>query len=168
MRVAVVVLAVFAALWGASALVAIHVFPGVVALPLLISVALAAVVLRIAPPDERDPADARRVGRVVGLAIAGEVVAMIAGVNFLVWAGRPDLLAPLVAAVVGLHMLPMARWIPVPVYYATCAGMLAAAAAGLAFAPPVREAVVGGGAATVLWATIASFSLPRRRAPFAA
>ncbi len=162
MRTATLVLTVFGALWGAMALSYAHAPAWTLAAPALLSLALAAAVFKGIPAEHRSAVEARRIGRVVALASTVEGLAILAGVNLVVWLGRPDLSLTVVAAVVGLHFLPLARWIPARVYYATAAGLLTCVAAGLAAAPPVRDVVVAGGAATVLWATIASFFVVRR------
>jgi hypothetical protein len=88
-----------------------------------------------------------------------EGVVIVGGVNLVSWAGRPDLTDCIVAAVVGLHFLPLARWMPAPVFYLTGGGLLAFAIAGVALAGPLRDVAVCGGAALVLWLTLASFAV---------
>lgn len=51
----------------------------------------------------------RRSGRAFGLVFALEGVVIVAAVNVLAAVGRPDLVLPTIALVVGLHFYPMAR-----------------------------------------------------------
>ena len=65
------------------------------------------------------PEEERRQGRLVGIASAVEGVLIFLAVNVLVNVKRPDLIAPAAAIIVGLHFLPLARWLPARLYYAT-------------------------------------------------
>lgn len=102
---------------------------------------------RSAAPEER-----KRRGRIVGIASAVEGVAIFAAVILLVNLGRRDLIAPAVAVVVGLHFLPLARWLPAPIYYLTGALLVAVGMAGAVVQDlPARILAVCIGAAAVLW-----------------
>ena len=162
MRVAALVLASFAALWAGMALRGLHAPGWTLIGPVLVSLGLAAAVFQEVPAERRDTAEGRRIGRLLTLAVVGEGIGILAGVNLVAWMGRPDLSMTVVAAVVGLHFLPLARWIPARVYFGSAAGLLACAGAGLLVAEPMRDVVICGGAALVLWATIASFFVVRR------
>src|SRR5437764_9607620 len=61
----------------------------------------------------------RRIGRLVGLASFVEGAAIFGGIQVLVHANEPDFIVCLIAAVVGLHFIPLARWMPMPPYYLT-------------------------------------------------
>ena len=63
----------------------------------------------------------------VGLACLAEVVAIVMGVQVLAHDGRPDLIVSFIAVVVGLHFLPLARWIPMPKYYVSALALVIAA-----------------------------------------
>jgi hypothetical protein len=64
---------------------------------------------------------------------------------------RPDLIMPLVGAVVGLHLLPVARAFA-DRRLALAGGLLAGVClTSLWWAPPVRTAIAGIGAGVVLW-----------------
>ena len=98
------------------------------------------------------PAVRRHRGRVVGVASAAEGVAILVAAMILTRLDRRDLIAPVVASIVGLHFLPLARWLPAPLYYWTGAllvvvGMIGAGVQDL----PTRFLVVGVSAAFVLW-----------------
>ena len=162
MRAATLVLSVFAAVWGAMALSAAHAPEWVFVVPALVSTVLATTIFRFCREDSRGAAERRRVGRLVALASTGEGVAILVGVNVVSSMRRPDLSATIVAVAVGLHFLPLARWIPFRIYYATAAGLLVAAMGGFAQTSALRDVVVCGGAAAVLWATVGSFLIVRR------
>src|SRR4029079_14567844 len=63
------------------------------------------------------------------------------------------LMLPAAAIIVGLHFFPLARGIPARLYFATGGGLLLAGIVGLVLPPNERAAIVGFGAALVLWAT---------------
>jgi energy-converting hydrogenase Eha subunit E len=66
------------------------------------------------------------------------------------------LIAPVVAIIVGLHFLPLARWLPGPIYYLTGALLVVVGLAGAAVQEPtVRILTVCIGAAGVLWLSCA-------------
>jgi hypothetical protein len=102
---------------------------------------------RSATRDER-----KRRGRIVGIASAAEGVTIFAGATVLARLGRRDLIAPAVAIIVGLHFLPLARWLPAPIYYLT-AGLLVAVGTVGAFIQDAaaRVLTICFGAAAVLW-----------------
>jgi len=104
-----------------------------------------------------DAPDARRHrGRVVGIASAVEGVAILVAVNVLANTGRQDLIAPVVAIIVGLHFLPLARFLPAPIYYLTGALLVVVGLAGTAVDDPTsRILTVCIGAATILWLSCA-------------
>lgn len=102
---------------------------------------------RPAPREER-----KRRGRILGMASAVEGAAIFAAVIVLAKLGRRDLIAPAVAIIVGVHFLPIARWLPAPIYYLTAAMLIAIGMAGAGVPDlPVRVMTIGFGAATVLW-----------------
>jgi len=149
-RIALVVLNVFAALWAWVGLRLSGVAPGLTLLPFVVSLALLAWGWRGAGMV---PARGSHVGKVVGLWSAIEVAALLIAANVLQNIHRPDLMLPCGAMIVGLHFFPLARGIPVRLYHATGAGLLVAGVAGL-LVPAVDRAIVAGmGAALVLWAT---------------
>lgn len=165
MKFGIAILCVMAAVWAGWSLYAAHLAPWTYVAAA--AVALAPLVLmsgrQILP---RSAEDARRIGRLVGWASFAEGVAIFGGVQVVVRMGRPDLIVCLVAAVAGLHFLPLARWMPMPRYYLT--GLALVAAAGLGLVAPVayRTSLVAGASAAIGWLTALSavLALPKRRA----
>jgi hypothetical protein len=101
-----------------------------------------------------DPALRARIGRVVGIASGVEGVAILVAVNVLANAGYGDYIMPAIALIVGLHFLPLAHWIPVPLYYLSAALMCALALLGCTISNlPLRLLVTGTGMAVLLWLT---------------
>ena len=75
-------------------------------------------------------------------------------VNVLANIGRRDFTAPAVAMIVGLHFLPLARWLPARWYYATSALLVAIGVTGFGVADAGQRLLfVSVGAACVLWLT---------------
>jgi hypothetical protein len=107
-------------------------------------------------PAPGGDANRRRINRLVGIASGAEGVAILVAINVLAALGRQDLINPAIAIVVGLHFLPLARWLPAPGYYLTallmCAlGMAACLVTDLAG----RQLLTGAGMAALLWLTCA-------------
>lgn len=149
---AIVIMSAFAAIWwvvgaaqsGRGSLMMYAI--GIVISGLMVALAWGRDV-RSAPPEER-----KRRGRIVGIASAVEGVAIIAAVSVLVNLGRRDLIAPAVAIIVGVHFLPLARWLPAPIYYFTGGLLVAVGMAGAVVQDlPARVLTIGIGAASVLW-----------------
>jgi hypothetical protein len=97
--------------------------------------------------------DARR-GRLVGIASGIEGLLILVAINVLLNIRKLELAAPVGAIIVGLHFLPLARWLPARLYYATSALLVALGLAGFVIANVDRRfLVVGIGSACVLWLT---------------
>jgi len=112
--------------------------------------------LRKATPPPIPAAERQRVGRLVAYASAGEGVAIFLGINVVIHLGHAEWVDPLIVAVVGLHFVPLAKWLPRPAYYITAIALLTAAALGLSITEPaLRRVVVFGACAGILWATSA-------------
>jgi hypothetical protein len=150
MRIVLLVLTVFAAAWAWAALRVSGVASALSLLPVAVSFALLAAGWSGAGMA---PSRGPHVGKVAGLWSAIEVVALVVAVNALQYFHRADLMFPVAAIIVGLHFLPMARGIPVKLYYATGCGFVLAGLVGLLLPPTGRAMVVGMSAALVLWAT---------------
>ena len=70
-------------------------------------------------PFERSEEEGRRIGRLVGITSGVEGILIFLAVNILDNIGKSELLAAVVAIIVGLHFFPLARWIPAKLYYYT-------------------------------------------------
>jgi hypothetical protein len=106
------------------------------------------------------PAASERAGRVIMWSSIAEGVGIFLVANVLVNLGRPDLVLPGIAVIVGLHFLPMARAIPFPPFYGLAVALLAAAGVGFVLRQPLGGEVAGLAAAIALW--IASAAALRR------
>lgn len=91
-----------------------------------------------------------RVGRIIGRSAAGEGVGIFLAVNIVMNLGRPDLVLPAIALVIGLHFPPMAYANPFRLFYATGASLLLVAI-GFALPQPAATVVTIVAAALMLW-----------------
>ncbi len=93
-----------------------------------------------------------RRGRIIAIASALEGASILAAVIALAHRGRSDLIAPAVVIIVGLHFLPIARYLPASIYYLTAVLLVAVGLAGAAVQDlRGRVLTVCIGAAAVLW-----------------
>jgi hypothetical protein len=96
-------------------------------------------------------------GRVVGIASAIEAAAIIAAVMVMVKFHRQDLSAPVIAILIGLHFVPIARGLHARIYYLPAGLLLALGALGFALSDVrQRSSVVYVGTACALWLTSAA------------
>jgi hypothetical protein len=101
-----------------------------------------------------DPEEESRRGRLVGIASGIEGVLILLAVNVLQNVGKRDFVAPAVAIIIGLHFIPLARWLPAPFYYGTALLLVAAGGIGcLVQDSHERLLLVSFASATVLWLT---------------
>jgi hypothetical protein len=156
-----VIMGFFATIWWIVGMRAAGHAPGIVYLvPLTIAIVLGAAARRVAkaPHPASDAADQARRDRLVGWASAGEGLALflVAGI-VLPSTGHREATVSAVALIVGVHFLPLARWLPAPRYYLTAVALMALGAIGL-WIPEARTRItlVSAGAAIVLWATAAA------------
>ena len=156
------VLAVFAPLWSLVAIsgLAPDTRGPARIVAVLITVTTAVVALRPDHPSARERLRVLPEGwhRRVGVVNAAEFAAIAGTVAVLVVADQPQLVPPVVCAIVGLHFLPLSRLFDQPEYRGTAAGLLVTAAVGLAIAlhgpsDETSRVVVGACAAGTLWAT---------------
>lgn len=162
MRGGIWVLTIFAAIWGALGVIDIGLSPVLAVVPVGISAALLFWATRQVPAPIDDAAQAR-IGRVVGRWSAVEGLAIVAVVIICQNIGAADAIVPVIAIIVGLHFLPLARGIPVPFYYATGVAMVATGGAALLLSEPARIGVTGFGSAIILWVScVALASAPGR------
>lgn len=144
------VVAIFATGWASAGLIASGYSPVWIALPALISGALLLWAYRLPSTGGELGAHTRKVLAWWSLL---EGLAIVLAVNLLRRAHLSDATFSVVAAIVGLHFLPLARSIPVRLYYFTAAGLVLTGAAGMLVPSGERPLFVGLGAAAVLWAT---------------
>jgi len=90
----------------------------------------------------------------------GEGIGIMIVVGVLVILGHHDLILPGIAAVVGLHFVPIAYAIPFRPFYAVAAGLLVAATIGFLAGQPAGSELAGVAGAAALW--IASFTALQR------
>lgn len=162
------VLAPFALLWS---MVAASGLPAggawaVRAAALVVTLALVGLALRSTADGRPERVRSQPEGwhRLVGLVNLGEVAAIVLVVVVCLVGDVPQLVPPLVALVVGVHFVPLARLFDQPEYRATAAGLVVAATAGLALLVVSNEAsrtAAGGLTALTLWATSALLSARR-------
>jgi hypothetical protein len=148
MRIGIWILCFFAAAWAVAGTLLGQAPEWWFALAAAISAALV-LLARRAPGLTASPPHVRRLVRAWS---AAEGIAMLAATVVLANLGRQEAIPPVLAIIVGLHFLPLAKGIPVRLYYATGAALIALGAAGLV-APALSPVVVGWTAAAVLWAS---------------
>ena len=102
------------------------------------------------------------VGRLIAIWSTVEGVAMFVASNVLINLKMPDALMPVLAIIVGLHFLPIARGIPVRLYYATGAALMAVGTVALIAPPWHLPLATGVVAAAILW--LSAIGLVTRRA----
>ncbi len=155
-----IILSIFGAIWAMVGLGYAGVSPLVWLVPVALGIGLIGVVLRrsrgLIPPP---PQERRRIGRLVGIWSGVEGVVIFVAVNLCINLGHPEWIVSSICLIVGLHFFPLARGLPVRVYYVSGTLLSALGLAGLTdhipFAPSV---VVALGAALVLWGTVAAIS----------
>jgi hypothetical protein len=152
MRIGAIVTSVFATIWWTVGIWASHASPLLYCVPLVVS----AVIIGTAFRQERNiaapTADGRRIGRVVGIASACEGIAILAAFVFLPNMQKNDFSASVQAIIVGLHFIPLARWLPARPYYGTAALLVALGVTGFAIGDAdlhVQYVCLGG--ACTLW-----------------
>jgi hypothetical protein len=103
------------------------------------------------------PQEHTRRDRLIMMASGAEGLLIFVAVNVLVSTGKGDLIAPVVSIVVGLHFLPLARWLPARLYYATASLLVGLGIAGFSV-PDANQRLlwVSIGGAGVLWVTCAA------------
>lgn len=160
-RIALLVLTVFASAWAWAALWLSGGVRSLIVIPIVLSVTLLIAGWRGAGSF---PSRGPRVGKVVALWSSIEVVALLIAANVLQNVDRGDLMLPAAAIIVGLHFFPLALGIPVRLYHATGAGLVFVGLVGPFLPAPERPMAVGMGAALVLWATALVVVLRSRQA----
>jgi hypothetical protein len=157
----VVVLSVMGAIWAlvglvfAGAPVVVWVLPATMALDGIIA---GAQLSRHHPPMAA--AEKKRIGRLVGLWSGAEGIAIFFANMALIARHREDLIVAAICTIVGLHFFALARGIPQPVYWLTALAMTLLGAGGLLVSSVFGAAVVGFGAAMILWITLLGILVP--------
>jgi hypothetical protein len=163
------VLAVFGAVWSAAGASGLSAFGNAPTIVLAATVGVSVCAVLVAIRSGRRPAKRVRLppgwNRQVGWVNLAELVAIGMAWALLVQAGLPQLLAPVVCLIVGLHFLPLARPFDQPLYRWT--GVCLAVVAVIGFVVlavgidgGATRSVVGFGAAVTLWTS--SFALALR------
>jgi len=105
-------------------------------------------------PTELSEQEGRRIGRLVGIASGTEGIIIFVVVNILANIGKSDLLSPIIAIIVGLHFIPLARWIPAKLYYYTALVLVVVGTIGLIISDSIlRMKIACLGSALTLWIT---------------
>lgn len=164
MRGAIWVLCIFATVWGVIGLSPLG-LPAT-AIPIAISVVLIGWASRMALPG-RTGADAKRIGRLIAFWSSVQGVAIFATFALCQRLGITDAAVPILAIIVGLHFLPLARGIPTPIYDATGLAMIVVGAVALLLPAPIRYAATGIPCAIILWVTCLALVARGRRSVFA-
>lgn len=153
---------VFAAVWWVIGLSAGGAAPALYSVAVIISAALIVVALR-RPGEAASRIDRKHIGRVVGIASTIEGLLILLAAIVLANLDASDLLIPIIAIIVGAHFIPLARWLPAPLYYWTGAVLIALGAIGIWLPAAQRGIAVGVGAACILWVTTLIVLLRPRR-----
>lgn len=160
MRGAIWVLNIFAAIWGAIGLSRLG--SPTMAAPIIVSAALIVWGSQI-PSLPRPAGEGARIGRLIGIWSSVEGVAIFATFALTKRFGVPDAAMPILAIIVGLHFVPLARGIPMPIYFGTGAAMIAVGAGALLLPATERYAATGIPCAAILWATCVALIVRGRR-----
>ena len=164
MRGGIWVLTIFGAIWGAVAVLGAGLSPILAVVPVAVSIALLFWATRQAPAPIPE-AEQARIGRLVGIWSAAEGVAIFIGITVCQNIGAAHAIAPVIAIIVGLHFLPLARGIPVPLYYGTGLALVAVGGGALLWLPPSHQLpLTGGAAAFILWISCVELVAVARRA----
>jgi hypothetical protein len=155
-KIGALIVSVFAVVWWVTAVWASgHGSVLMYGIPLVVSACV--IVAAFRQPDEAISSEERkRIGRLVMIASSVEGVAIGIAYNVLLNIGKVDFFVCAVAMIVGLHFVPLARWMPMRLYYATAASLLVLGVAGCwIVSADQRILAVGISAACMLWLTLA-------------
>ena len=157
MRVGIVILCFFAAVWAVAGIVVDKAPTPLVAVPIVIS---ASVLIFLYRTEVTSVERAPHVGRLVGTWSGVEGIAMFLAANLLIKTHHNRALMPVFAIIVGLHFLPLARGIPARFYYVTGNAMIMVGLIGLIIMPSHLPLLTGLAAATIMW--ISAITVLRR------
>lgn len=144
------VVAIFATGWASAGLLAAGYPAAMILLPALISGAI--LVWAYSLPSTGGELGAHTRKLLARWSVV-EGLAIVLAVNLLHRAHQQGATFSVVAAIVGFHFIPLARRIPMPLYYVTAAGLVLAGAVGMLVPGEERPVFIGLAAASVLWAT---------------
>ena len=136
----------------------------VLALPFLAFLGMAVAAWRVLRAPGAGVAMSKRAETITLWSSIGEGLGLFLAANLVMNIGRPDLLMPAMALVVGLHFLPMGFGIPFRPFLVLGGALLVAALAGMVISAPTGPAVSGFAAAIVLWGASALAIMRDRRA----
>lgn len=152
MRIQVVILSLFAMLWGVAALAIENMRGPILALPVAVTAALLLAGWKILPPTTRSRDELARKKRMVRIWSFIEGVLMVGAVLTLGKLHAQAYIPAALAIIVGLHFLPLARGIPERLFYATAVAMIGAGIVGPLLAPGHLVMLVPAvGGAIILW-----------------
>jgi hypothetical protein len=122
-------------------------------IPLVVSSGMVAIAIRQPSPAESSE-EGKRIGRLVGIASGAEGALIGLAIIVLINIYRVDLVASIMATIVGLHFFALAYWMPRRLYYATGALLIAIGICGVWVANVNQRILFTGiGCALVLWLT---------------
>jgi hypothetical protein len=148
----VTILGVMGGIWWLAGLAFAGALSLTTALPGLAAATLLVAVARRITNGPIDDAERRRTGKLIAYASAAEGVAIFVSNNVLLNFGLASYILCGMAVIVGLHFLPLARGLRLPVYYLTAAVLTALGlVACFMHDPSQRNLVVGLGSASTLW-----------------
>jgi hypothetical protein len=149
MRDGIGILAISAILWWMFAIGFGRLPLWLIVIPLLVSGLVVAWARRLSNVAQNQPG--AHVGALVGQwsAIEGALIGI--AVVLLSSLHHPAAILPAMAIIVGLHFLPLARGIPVRLYYATGVALILLGVVALDLPVEPRPMVVGFGASVIVW-----------------
>ena len=162
MKAGFLIVLAFSALWGEVALLTAGLRNAALVLPVLISAVLAFYGAGRFQP-KLSSTDGGRIWKLVGRWSALQGAAIFLAAQVLGRMGRPALIAPVIAVIVGLHFIPLARGIPRTKYYVTAASLVAAGLIAMALPRQIGPTAASAAAALILWATAISLLADARR-----
>jgi hypothetical protein len=107
------------------------------------------------PPSAEMGREQKRMGMMFGIIFGGEGVLIFAAVNVLNNLQLGEYVISAIAAIVGLHFLPLARLYRLPMYYVVGGIMTAAALVSLALPASIRMSALAITMSVIVWATCA-------------
>jgi hypothetical protein len=124
------------------------------AIPLVVSGAILIALMCRSGDRPMPPVARKRIGRVVGFASAFEGIAILAAYALVPQMQAVDFAFPVVAMIVGLHFIPLARVFAGRLYYVTAALLIVLGTTGFGIPnPDLRILYVSIGIACVYWLT---------------